>query len=399
MATRSLAHDVFEHFPHGITLFDRSGELTAANRAAVRFLGPMRRNPEGRRPRCCDLFGCGSAGVLDSVCLAELAEQASGPLPDIRIDLPSMTPARAAWITTAPLGGGDGQFLVEIRTADANDRRRRTQPHWMGKSRLCVFALGRTRLESREGPIGGNWLEQRAGQLFKYLICERRRVVYPDEIAAAIWPSEGEYAMGTVRYFVHRLRRHLEPEPPEHGPSSFVIAAEGGYRVAPSVHIDADEFEAHVSSGLAAASEGQRDRAREQLAKAMALYDGEFMADQPHAAWAFEERERLRALAEQALRHLLENALGGKDLETALAHLRQLVQLQPFDLDLHRQLLGLCLYCGRRSEAMRRYTVLKARLQKEFGEELDFELADLAAPGAIDPQAEGETALQAGEAA
>jgi hypothetical protein len=43
-----------------------------------------------------------------------------------------------------------------------------------------------------------------------------------------------------------------------------------------------------------------------------------------------------------------------------------------------RQLIRNSLRLERRTEAARRYAALKAKLLHEFGEELDFELADLA---------------------
>ena len=381
---KPLAHDVFDHFPHGILVFEPAGDLVAANRAASKFLGPLRRMPDGNAPRCCDLFGCNVRGVLRGVCLAELAAQTPVPPPDMRVDLDVAAPGDAVWLTLAPLIGQERRFLVEIRAADPRDRRRRTEPHWMGERRLHICALGRTRVESREGPMKGRWLEQRAGQVLKYLICERSRVVYPEEIAAAIWPNEGAGVTGTVRYFVHRLRRHLEPEPPGHGPSSFIIAAEGGYRLSPAVHVDADEFERELTLGLDASSAGDERAAREHLEQALALYQGDLIADHPHAAWAFEERERLRALAEEGLHQLAKLDLDRDDLESALERLRRLVQLDPYDLRLHRWLLTLCLVSGRRSEALRRYKLLKAKLREELDEEPDFELADLDMGGGIE---------------
>ena len=323
---------------------------------------------------CCRLFGCGDPGLLEAVCLARLVARAAEPLPDIRIDLPASAPADAVWLTTAPVDVGK-QFLVEIRPAAANDRRSRTQPHWMGDARLHVFALGRTRVECREGSLEGKWLEQRAGQLLKYLICERRRVVYPGEIAAALWDSEDAHPASTVRYFVHRLRRQVEPEPPSHGPSSFILGVQGGYKLAGSVQVDADQFEAEVAAGLA-----QQDPsdAGARLAQAITIYRDDFLADLPGAAWAFDERERLRTLAESALRRLLHLELDKGDRQGALGRLRRLVQLQPFELDLHRQLLALYLRCGRRSEALRRYSALEVRFRDEFGEDLDFDLESLA---------------------
>ena len=377
MGVAPLAHDVFKYFPYGVLVFDSSGGLVAANKAASELLGPLRRTPQGHTPRCCDLFGCRTTGVLADACLAELAARTDKPMPEVRLDIGSARPVESVWATAAPLSNSGTHFIMEVRAAQASDRRRRTEPHWMGDARLRVFALGRTRVESREGPIEGSWLEQRAGQLFKYLICERHRVVYPDEIAAAIWPNEDAHATGTVRYFVHRLRRQLEPEPPENRPSSFVLAAAGGYRLAPSVLVDADDFERHAKAGLAAISNGRVGEATQQLEHAVSLYEGDLIADEPNSAWAFEERERLRGLAEQALRRLLQLDLERRDLDSSLARLRRLAELQPFDVAIHRHLLAMCIACGRRSEAMRRYSVLQTKLRAEFNEELDFEVTDL----------------------
>ena len=377
LGLKPLAHDVFDHFPHGVLVFEPSGEVVAANKATSGFLGRLRRRPDGRRPGCCDLFGCRKGGVLSDVCVADLAAQADVPLPEIRVDLPPGAPGDAVWLTIAPFMGTGSHFLVEIRAAESGDRRRRTQPNWMGERRLHIHALGRTRIRSREGPIEGRWLEQRAGQVLKYLVCERRRVVYPEEMAAAIWPGEDAHLSGTVRYTVHRLRRVLEPVAPKHGPSSFVVAAEGGYRLSGSVHVDADEFERHVVAGFDARSNGDEAAAEDHLRNAVALYDGDLISDLPDASWVFEERERLRALAEDGLRALVDIDLSRDDADSALAGLRRIVQLEPFDLQAQRRLLALCLARGRRSEALRRYKALKARLRDEFGEDLDFDLADL----------------------
>ena len=36
-----------------------------------------------------------------------------------------------------------------------------------------VFAMGTLRIESPRGPLTGDWLEQRPGQLLRFLVCER----------------------------------------------------------------------------------------------------------------------------------------------------------------------------------------------------------------------------------
>ncbi|MDX6728128.1 MAG: hypothetical protein QOK49_2933, partial [Baekduia sp.] len=50
---------------------------------------------------------------------------------------------------------------------------------------------------------------------------------------------------------------------------------------------------------------------------------------------------------------------------------------EPFDGDVHRELLTVLLRRGRRSEALRRYEMLRRRMLSTFDETLDFSLAQL----------------------
>ena len=51
--------------------------------------------------------------------------------------------------------------------------------------------------------------------------------------------------------------------------------------------------------------------------------------------------------------------------------------MEPYDSDVQRQYIELCLDRGRRTEAIRRYELFRRRLVREFGDEPDFKLDDL----------------------
>jgi DNA-binding SARP family transcriptional activator len=115
------------------------------------------------------------------------------------------------------------------------------------------------------------------------------------------------------------------------------------------------------------------------LERGMDRYRGDFVADEPYAEWAIVERDRLRRVAAQALRALSGLYLGAGDIDAAVAKLERLTELEPYDVDVHRDLLALVVRLGRRTEAVRRYEALRRRMIATFGEDLDFTLGDVLA--------------------
>jgi DNA-binding SARP family transcriptional activator len=376
-----LALGAFEGYPYGILVIGRDGAVLAHNAAAQRLLGEQAHRLDDARPRvACDLLCCRCEdGPLGKLCLFERAAKSAEPLPEIRIDLPPGSGAPAVWVTAAPLASQRDLVVVELRPGQASDRRRRTTPHWTQRPELRIYTLGRTRVESAEGPIAGRWLENRPGQVLKYLVAERHRTVYADEIAERVWPNAHARRLHGIRYFVHALRDTLEPDRRPRGASSFIVSRRGGYALdTGAVWIDADHFERDVTEGLALLGRDRR-AAEEHLERGLARYGGDFLADEPYADWAFAERDRLRVLAGDALRALVGLRLASDDLDAAAADLERLADLDPFDVDVHRQLIAVALRRGRRSDALRRYTALRHRMLSTFGEDLEFTLADLSA--------------------
>jgi DNA-binding SARP family transcriptional activator len=376
----ALASEVFEAYPYGVVVVDGRRRVLAYNPAAQRLLGAiagLMQEPQFDAER---LFGVdGQAHESGAQAMFERALAAEGPLPEFRIDMPSGARASALWVTLAPMRDGSDHVIVELRPGDARDRRRRTDPRWGRQPKLRVGALGRTRVEIAGGAIGGPWLAQRPGELLKYLVSQRQRPVSAEEIAERLWPEAGPRVLRGVRYYVHTLRTRLEPHERPRAGSSFVLYEDGGYRLSTSrVTVDADDFEREALSGLAAARSGPPDAALKRLTRAMDLYGGDFLADEPYADWARPERDHLRSVAGDALSTLARLRVDNDDLEGAARDLAQLAELEPFDVEVHRRLITLALRRGRRSDALRRYEALRRRMLTTFGEELGFSLVDLA---------------------
>lgn len=378
------ADEVVSRLPYGVVIVEPGRHITGGNPMARGYFPSL---AEGREARCDELFNCSApGGPCAEGCLAERAAAAGETLPEIRIDTAQAGAISALWVTAAPLS--DGRTLLHLRPGDARDRRRRSDPHWISGPSLRISAFGRTHVDSPEGPIGGKWLQQRPGHVLKYLIAERNRVVHAEEIAEALWPGAGPTALNNVRHFVHSLRDKLEPDRPKRTPSSFIVAVQGGYAIdRRRVQIDADDFEQAADAGIQAARRGAAEEAEKHLRTALDLYRGDFLADEPYAEWAYIERDRLRAMATESLRVLATLFAKRGNIAGAAELLEQLAELEPYDSDVHKQLLTAWLRLGRRTEASRRYTAFRMRMLREFGEEPDFDLAELTVTNAARTQA------------
>jgi DNA-binding SARP family transcriptional activator len=372
---RGLVTEVYELFPYAIMVVDSSGHMITANRRARDILerGDV---DDGKAYTCCDLFGCRRpGGPLERCCITELALGTPTGLPELRLDVPA-APTGALWVTAAPLDEDGSVVVFQMRPGSPHDRRARTRPQWLDGPTLRIFALGPMRVETRDGPLGGSWLGQRPGQLLRFLVTERQRVVPTEVIASAVWGQAGRNAPNTVRHFVHGLRERLEPDRPKHAESSFVVSRRGGYTLnGERVWIDVDEFEQEVRRGRAALAGGDRALASERFEHAVELYRDDFLADEPYAEWAFAERERLRGLAADTLRSL--SALCEHEPYRSACYLERLVGMEPFDNDVQRELIAVLLRLGRRSRAARHYQAFRRRLMGAFGDRPDFELADM----------------------
>lgn len=372
----SIPDEVFAHLPYGLVVVDDERRVVGWNEAAERLL-PGIAGDDGSLG-CAQLFSCtGPGSPCERGCLAVRATQSDSALPEIRIDAAGDGGATALWVTASPLGQ-DSRAVLHLRPGDARDRRRRSEPHWLSGPELRVRTFGRTRVDAPEGRLGGHWLQQRPGHVFKYLVCERNRVVYAEEIAEAIWPGSGRRGLNSVRHYIHQLREHVEPRRPKRAPSAFIVAVRGGYAInRRHVWIDADEFESGVASGMTATAQGDASAGRDAFLNALALYSDEFLADEPYTEWAYEERNRLRGVAARCLRALvdLEQAAGAP--HAAATHLARLAELDPYDAEAHRELFSAWLALGRRTDAARGYAAFRARLARDFGEEPSFDLAGL----------------------
>ena len=366
--------DVFDLFPQALMVCDRRGRIVASNARFRQIVAPAG-TADGMAMTCCSLFGCGRPdGPLPGSCLTAVALDTGESSRELFLRPPFAGPG-SYLVAGATLHEDSSHVVFELRPAS------RSAP---AAPRLRICTLGGLRVEGPDGPLSGDWLEQRPGQLLRFLVCERHRVAPADAIAEALLPHAGHGAVGNVRYVVHTLRSWLEPGRPRRGASSFIVSRRGGYILHPDqVWIDADHFERSVDEGVGLLAGGDRVGAADRLRRAVSLFDGDFLADEPYAEWALAERDRLHAVAGKALRTLAD--LHVDEPAAAIGYLERLAEVDPLDDDVQRDLLSTWLRLGRKSRAARHYQSFRVRLMREFGERPGFELSHLAAAGSGRP--------------
>jgi DNA-binding SARP family transcriptional activator len=370
---------LFYRFPYGLALVDGAGRILELNARSAELLSVDRERIRAADATCCEVVCDRAPASREAGCFTrralEIDEEATN---EIQIDIDEGGGRRCVWVAATSVDKGRARVLLHLRPGPALERRGQAGPDRPPVPGLRIHALGGFRIEGPEGRIGGEWIKQRPGQLLKYLICERSRTVASEQIAEALWPNADQRkALTRVRQYVHQLRSSLEPDRGRSA-SAYVATRRGGYALA-DAWIDADEFESRAESGLDALAHGDIGRARDDLSAARDLYRGDFLAEDHFAEWALAERDRLRELASRALRPLVQIELESGRIEAAADRARELIGMEPFDVDVCRSYLRLCLRLGRRTEAVRQYSLLRKRMREFFGEELDFALADLAA--------------------
>jgi DNA-binding SARP family transcriptional activator len=375
-----LLSDVFDVFPTGIVIVSDQRRLLTWNPAVAEIAGEA----IAAATTCCELFGCGRPGTaLADGCLTELALSAEGPLPEMILEPPSERGGRAIAVAATSFNrGGRRSVVVEMRAAPAPAASPLAPPlPRRAHKTIRIRTLGETVIETESGELRGDWLDQRPGRLLKFLVAHRYTPMHADTIAEALWPRARTDTTNTVRHFVHALREKLEPARGRYERSAYVLARHGGYVLnSDHVSVDADDFEREAKAGLVAVAANERPAAIERLHRALDLYAGDFLMDERFEDWAIAERERLRDLVTKPLRILAEFT---SDRDEATGYLERLAEMEPLDVDIHRELIGLWLRQGRRGRALRHYRALQLRLMRELGERVNFDLSELTRESAV----------------
>ena len=166
---------------------------------------------------------------------------------------------------------------------------------------LHVFTLGGFRLAIGDRGIDtGKWRRKQSLMLLKYLLAKLDRPVHGERLLDFLWPDTDErLAKGRLKVTLHDLRRELRLN----GLKDTVIETVGNtYRLKRDmVCVDADAFQHQVAEACLLEQQRRWSEALEYFVAARCLYRGDYLEEEPYAAWCATDRDRLKTLYLESL--------------------------------------------------------------------------------------------------
>jgi DNA-binding SARP family transcriptional activator len=184
------------------------------------------------------------------------------------------------------------------------------------------------------------------------------------------WPNATpDSARNNLNVAIHGLRRSLRAV----ADVPVVVLQDEAYRLHPDIRLwlDVDEFERSADAGQRLEAAGALDAASVAYEKAIALYQGDLLADDPYEQWALLDRERLRLTYLDILDRLSRLHLSRGRLASSAALCRRIIESDACREDAHRRLMRCYSRQGQPHLALRQYGACVAALQMEMDVEPD----------------------------
>lgn len=239
---------------------------------------------------------------------------------------------------------------------------------------LALLLLGPLQVTLGGAPVTA-FESDKVRALLAYLAVEAGRPHRRAALAALLWPERPDRAAQlNLNQALANLRRAIGDR---EALTPHLLVTRAAIQLNPAADhaIDAAEFGALLD---ACDAHQHRDPAgcaacTERLARAVALYRGEFLAQlaprdcQPFQEWALVVRERLHRRAQAALGQLAAYHERRDDRAAALDAARRLIAIESWDEGAHRLAMRLLWRDGQRAAALAQYERCRAALDAELG--------------------------------
>lgn len=208
--------------------------------------------------------------------------------------------------------------------------------------------------------------KSRAKQLLKYMILNRNKSIPKEVLMDRFWPDNDQgSARNNLNVAVYCLRQALKNK---HSELIHIMFQDNCYFLNPNIeiHVDAEIFEQHVKVAEHLKAQGKITEAMENFKHAVAIYQGEFLAEDLYEDWSLELREHYRFLYVKSLCKLSDFYYQERFLEDCIEVNHKIISVEVGDEHAHRRLMECFAWLNQRHLALRQYHLCKEALTKEF---------------------------------
>ena len=245
---------------------------------------------------------------------------------------------------------------------------------------LRIETLGEFRVLLGGEPLSHDRFKGKRPQLLlKAMVCRDSSEVHREILIEDIWPdATAKAGEKSFKVNLHRLRKALEPNVKKEVGYLYVRLESGRVFLDPVlVSCDAVEFEHFCIKGDKNFAKQEVSKAMTWYEKAVALYKGEFLAEEPFAEWALSKRERLKRLYLDALMKLAGLYEETSQTAKAINCLNRVIIMDPLEEEACKSLMIVYADSGMTQAALSIYERLVRRLDHELGVEPDRETREI----------------------
>jgi DNA-binding SARP family transcriptional activator len=228
---------------------------------------------------------------------------------------------------------------------------------------LKIFTLGGFAIIKDGSPIRFSTKAQKKPfELIKILVAFGGRNVARTRISDSLWPdAEGDKADQALTTTLYRLRRLL-------GHEKAVQAQDGKLSINSSYcWVDCWAFEGLLSMVQEASKLGDLDSQIGLIEKALAHYNGLFLAGDTLEPWAVSRRERFRSKYLQAVCLIGDGLESTEQWERAADYFLRSLDIDDLSEEIYQRHMGCLQKLGRHAEALSVYEHCKTTLDAAFG--------------------------------
>jgi len=234
--------------------------------------------------------------------------------------------------------------------------------------RLEVKCLGRFETRSSWNGVE-RWRSIKAKSVFQYLITRRRQPVVKEVLMEMLWADcDPRAASNNLKAAVHGLRQTLGSLFESNKDFDYVLFLQGSYLINPEIDLwlDVDEFERHWELGQRFDKEQKSSEAIREYEMAEAIYQGDYLEDEPYEEWTLLRREALKDIYLLILGKLADNSMNNGDYDSCVTYSQKILAKDPCREDAYRRLM--CCYhrLGQRNRALRWYEICRRIIKAEL---------------------------------